>query len=52
MDVTVEGDGIFFAESFAARHGCRVRSHPKFGTAVVIFADGSKVDVASTRLEY
>lgn len=52
MDVTVEGDGIFFAESFAASHGCRVRSHPKFGTAVVIFPDGSKVDVASTRLEY
>lgn len=52
MDVTVEGDGIFFAESFAACHGCRVRSHPKFGTAVVIFPDGSKVDVASTRLEY
>lgn len=52
MDVTVEGDGIFFAESFAVTHGCRVRSHPKFGTAVVIFPDGSKVDVASTRLEY
>ncbi len=52
MDVTVEGDGIFFAEGFAEKHGCRVRSHPKFGTAVVIFPDGSKVDVASTRLEY
>jgi tRNA nucleotidyltransferase (CCA-adding enzyme) len=52
MDVTVEGDGIFFAERFAASHGCRVRSHPKFGTAVVIFSDGSKLDVASTRLEY
>jgi tRNA nucleotidyltransferase (CCA-adding enzyme) len=52
MDVTVEGDGIFFAERFAVYHGCRVRCHPKFGTAVVIFPDGTKVDVASTRLEY
>jgi tRNA nucleotidyltransferase (CCA-adding enzyme) len=52
MDVTVEGDGIFFAERFAARHGGRVRSHPTFGTAVVILPDGSKIDVASTRLEY
>ena len=52
MDVTVEGDGIFFAERFAAAHGCRVRSHHKFGTAVMIFPDESKIDVASTRLEY
>jgi tRNA nucleotidyltransferase (CCA-adding enzyme) len=52
MDVTVEGDGIFFAERFAEKHGCRLRSHPVFGTAVVIRSDGSKVDVASTRLEY
>ena len=52
MDVTVEGDGIFFAEKFAELHGCRVRSHPVFGTAVLIFPDGGKVDVASTRLEF
>ena len=52
MDITVEGDGIFFAERFAATHGCRVRSHHAFGTAVVVFPDNSKVDVASTRLEY
>ncbi|MBT1072067.1 CBS domain-containing protein [Pelotalea chapellei] len=52
MDVTVEGDGIFFAESFARTHGCRVRSHPAFSTAVIVRPDGSKVDVASTRLEY
>ncbi len=52
IDVTVEGDGIFFAEQFAARNGCRVRSHRTFNTAVVIFPDGVKIDVASTRLEY
>ena len=52
MDITVEGDGIFFAEHFAADHGCRVRSHHTFGTAVLILPDNNKVDVASTRLEY
>jgi tRNA nucleotidyltransferase (CCA-adding enzyme) len=52
IDITVEGDGIFFAERFAVTRGYRVRSHPTFGTAVIIRSDGSKIDVASTRLEY
>ena len=52
IDVTVEGDGVFFAESFAERFGGRVRSHKKFGTAVLVLPDGRKIDVASTRLEY
>jgi tRNA nucleotidyltransferase (CCA-adding enzyme) len=52
IDLTVEGDGILFAEVFAERMGCRVRRHDAFGTAVVIFPDGRKLDVASTRLEY
>ena len=52
LDVTVEGDGIFFAEHFAAGRGGRVRGHPIFGTAVVVLPDGGKLDVASTRLEY
>ncbi|MBI1921072.1 MAG: CBS domain-containing protein [Geobacter sp.] len=52
VDITVEGDGILFAETFAGERGCRVKSHAKFGTAVIIFPDGFKVDVASTRLEY
>ena len=52
VDVTVEGDGILLAETFAERFGCRVKSHRKFGTATILFPDGRKVDVASTRLEY
>lgn len=52
IDVTVEGDGILFATTFAAKFGCRVKSHVKFGTAVIVFPDGTKIDVASTRLEY
>ncbi|HEX9023663.1 MAG TPA: CBS domain-containing protein, partial [Geobacteraceae bacterium] len=52
IDVTIEGNGILFAEAFARQFGCRVKSHEKFGTAVIIFPDGFKIDVASTRLEY
>ena len=52
IDVTVEGDGILFAETFAGRFGCRCKSHEKFGTAVLVFPDGFKIDVASTRVEY
>jgi tRNA nucleotidyltransferase (CCA-adding enzyme) len=52
VDVTVEGNGIIFAETFAGEFGGRVKSHQKFGTAVIILPDGFKIDVASTRLEY
>ncbi len=52
VDIVVEGDGIVFAQEFARRHGCRVRAHHKFGTAVVIFPMGYKLDVVSARMEY
>jgi len=52
VDLVVEGDGIAFAKAFAGRFGARVRAHQKFGTAVVIFPDGFKVDVATARWEY
>jgi tRNA nucleotidyltransferase (CCA-adding enzyme) len=52
VDVVIEGDGIKFAHEFAAHHEVRVRSHKKFGTVVMIFPDGFKVDVATARIEY
>jgi tRNA nucleotidyltransferase (CCA-adding enzyme) len=52
LDVVVEGDGIQFARHYAETRGCRHRSHQKFGTAVIIFPDGFKVDVATARTEY
>jgi tRNA nucleotidyltransferase (CCA-adding enzyme) len=36
----------------AEKLNCRVNTHKKFGTAVIIFPDNIKVDVASARLEY
>jgi tRNA nucleotidyltransferase (CCA-adding enzyme) len=52
VDIVIEGDGIKFAHEFAEHHEVRVRSHRKFGTAVLIFPDGFKVDVATARMEY
>jgi len=52
IDIVVEGDGIEFAKFYAKQQGCRVNTHKKFGTAVIIFPDNFKVDVASARLEY
>ncbi len=52
VDLVIEGDGIEFAEAFAKENACRVRPHHKFGTAVLVFPDGFKVDVATARVEY
>jgi tRNA nucleotidyltransferase (CCA-adding enzyme) len=52
VDLVIEGDGIVFAKTFAARHGARARVFQKFKTAVIIFPDGFKMDVATARTEY
>ena len=52
IDIVIEGDGIAFAKKFAAGVGARIHAYAKFGTAVIIFPDGFKIDVASARLEY
>ncbi|MEJ2716125.1 MAG: CBS domain-containing protein, partial [Deltaproteobacteria bacterium] len=53
IDLVVEGAGIPFTRQLAAGFpGCRVRGHEKFGTAVLLFEDGFKIDVATARYEY
>jgi tRNA nucleotidyltransferase (CCA-adding enzyme) len=52
IDIVIEGDGIAFARKFAKIANARVHSHAKFGTAVIIYEDGFKIDVASARMEY
>jgi len=52
IDIVIEGNGIEFAKEFASRVGARINAYAKFGTAVVIFPDGFKIDVASARMEY
>jgi tRNA nucleotidyltransferase (CCA-adding enzyme) len=51
VDIVVEGDGIRFAEEFEKKFPCRIRTHRKFGTAIILFPDGLKVDVATARWE-
>ena len=52
IDIVIEGDGIAFAQKFARISGARIHTHDKFGTAVIIYPDGFKMDVASARMEY
>ena len=52
IDIVIEGDGIEFARTFAKMEGTRIHTYEKFGTAVIIYPDGFKIDVASARLEY
>ncbi|MFH0822688.1 MAG: CBS domain-containing protein [Pseudomonadota bacterium] len=53
LDLVVEGEGIPFAKEFGSVFpGSRVRCHEKFGTAVIRFEDGFKIDVATARYEY
>jgi tRNA nucleotidyltransferase (CCA-adding enzyme) len=52
VDIAVEGDAIAFARALAAALGGRVTPHEKFGTAVVLYGDGGRVDVVTTRTEF
>ena len=52
VDIVVEGDGIRFAKALARRRQGRAKVHRKFGTAVVVFPDNFKIDVATARTEH
>ena len=51
LDIVIEGDGIAFARALGRDRKARVKTHERFGTAVVIFPDGFKLDVAMARTE-
>ena len=52
VDIAVEGDAIGFARVLAALLGGRVTPHEKFGTAIVSYGEGERVDVVTTRTEF
>jgi tRNA nucleotidyltransferase (CCA-adding enzyme) len=52
VDIVAEGDGIRLAEEFEKKFPCRIRTHKKFGTAIILFPDGLKVDMATARWEF
>ncbi len=51
LDIVIEGDGIMFARKLGKELKVKVKSHKRFGTAVVI-TDFLKFDVATARTEY
>jgi tRNA nucleotidyltransferase (CCA-adding enzyme) len=52
VDIAVEGDGIALGKALAKALGGRVVPHDKFGTAIVLYGDGGRVDVATARTEF
>lgn len=52
IDLVVEGNAPVFAQHFAEFLGGEVRVHDRFGTAIVIFPGGGRVDIATARVEY
>ncbi|HWR72169.1 MAG TPA: CBS domain-containing protein [Nitrospirota bacterium] len=52
IDIVVEGDGITFAGMLVKEKAGRMKTHQKFGTAVVLLPEGLKLDIATARLEY
>jgi len=52
VDLVVEGDGPTLAHLLAEALSARVRVHQRFKTAVLVMADGFKIDVATARAEY
>ena len=51
VDLVIEGDGIEFARVFAQRYRAELRFYERFGTATLVFPAGSKIDVATARVE-
>ncbi|ODA39037.1 CBS domain-containing protein [Desulfosporosinus sp. BG] len=53
LDFVIEGNGGQFARALMQRiPNGKITQHEKFGTAQIVFPDGSHLDIASTRWEY
>lgn len=52
VDIAVEGDAIALARAIAKQLHGRVRAHEQFGTAVVLYGQGQRVDVVTARTEF
>jgi tRNA nucleotidyltransferase (CCA-adding enzyme) len=52
VDIAVEGDGIALGQALARALGGRFVPHEKFGTAIVLYGDGGRLDVATARTEF
>ncbi len=51
VDIAVEGDAIAFARAVGTRLDGSVRVHDRFGTAIVFYDGGERIDVVTARRE-
>ncbi len=52
IDIVVEGDGIRFGRELSKKFNCKLETHQKFGTSVIVLEDGQHIDIATARVEY
>jgi tRNA nucleotidyltransferase (CCA-adding enzyme) len=52
VDIAVEGEAIAFANGLADALNGRAHPHERFGTAVVLYGDGERIDVVTARTEF
>jgi len=52
IDIVVEGDGIKFGKELSKKFNCKLKTHQKFGTSVLVLEDGQHIDIATARVEY
>ena len=52
LDLVIEGDGIAYARALGRELQGMVRTHDRFGTAVITLKDGRTFDIATARTEY
>jgi tRNA nucleotidyltransferase (CCA-adding enzyme) len=52
VDIAVEGDAIAFAHALADALGGRAHPHERFGTGVVLYGEGERIDVVTARTEF
>jgi tRNA nucleotidyltransferase (CCA-adding enzyme) len=52
VDIAVEGDAIAFAYALAEALGGRATPHQRFGTAIISYGEGERIDVVTTRTEF
>ena len=51
LDLTVEGDGIAFARAVSERYRAGLAVFERFATSRLVFPEGLKIDIATTRRE-
>jgi tRNA nucleotidyltransferase (CCA-adding enzyme) len=52
VDIAVEGDAIAFAYALAEALEGRATPHQRFGTAIISYDGGERIDVVTTRTEF